>query len=103
MWRAMAAQTGLQVVVLGAVVARFDWSAEARRAELGVLEGTATLGDPLLGEALVGEAGSRQTGHPSPAACSTSRGVARRSMEGKVAFPHGRQGVYEPPISSLLD
>ena len=99
MWRAMAAQTGLQVMVLGAAVARFDWEAEARRAELGVLEGARSMGN--LGEALMGEGGEGSYQSARPAA--PGDGSARRSTEGKVAFPHSRQGVYEPPISSLLD
>ncbi|GAX79084.1 hypothetical protein CEUSTIGMA_g6524.t1 [Chlamydomonas eustigma] len=45
MWQALSAVTVVQTILLGGSVARFDWDAEARRAEIRVLEGVRSMSD----------------------------------------------------------
>jgi MATE family multidrug resistance protein len=45
MWQALFTVTVMQTILLGSSVARFDWDAEARRAEVRVLEGVRSMPD----------------------------------------------------------
>ena len=126
MWRAMAAVTGLQILVLGAAVARFDWRAEARRARAGVVEGTRSMGDlhPLflasLGEGLGsgscllgGGGGGGSDAESGSGGEGAGRSGRRASAEVLVvtfphsfphAFPHSlHHGTYEPSVASQLE